>query len=675
MSNNLYFKIKDKNIPYKQCQYLTIKLKSHPEIKQTLIWDEILLSSDDKYIALKGINDYINYIYIWNKKNLTLLNYFKTKDVILSFDFISQKDEILIIYKNKNPIIYNILKFEILIELKLEENIKIKNILSWCFSINGKNLIIGTLENILIWNLNKKKIIINIEDSSPLKIFRNSYIITIKEKTLFIKTINKQSKIILQFEIKNIKNHKDLLCLMITNDDEYLYYSTIGGIFRINIENKIIEEVLKYDIIPTYALIDNDCKNYCCTDKKVICFYEENKGKKFSLIKDKFNLIRFNFLNNNLLILDDISLYVENINFLTNESEIYTIYLNKNPMQFKDIYFSRNSEYLLGIIDENNAILYKCKEGIIIKKFYNYENTLYFERNIKLFPNTTKKNYIIYKISDNLINIYDYISGNTIYNIENFPCYDIKINQYGNTILLGTIEGTEICRIYDFNFINEPISFYTNDSYQNKNTCVNITNDSQYILCLSINQNLFIFNSESKEIEFNIDVEQKYIEIIDININDKLNMFSILAKNKKNNFVGSIYRFINGDPTKITSILNCKEIIFSNKNENYIYYIEDIKNNLILNIIDYNIKYNQFEIKKIDDDNFLLFKNLNEDYFTLIYYDEDNNNYLSYIYDKNNLKIIAECKYIIKNNENILYLDLLTYSKINILLRKVIIEK
>jgi hypothetical protein len=152
-------------------------------------------------------------------------------------------------------------------------------------------------------------------------------------------------------------------------------------------------------------------------------------------------------------------------------------------------------------------------------------------------------------------------------------------------------------------------------------------------------------------------------------------MFSILAKNKKNNFVGSIYRFIKGKPTKITSILDCKEIIFSNKNENYIYYIEDIKNNLILNIIDYNIKYNQFEIKTIDDDNFLLFKNLNEDYFTLIYYDEDNNNYLSYIYDKNNLKIIAECKYIIKNNESILYLDLLTYSKINILLRKVIIEK
>ena len=673
MSNNLYFKIKDNDIPFKQCQYLPIKLKSHPEIEQNLKWDEILLSSDDKYIALKGINKFINYIYIWNKKNLTLFNYFKTKDIILSFDFVSKKDEMIIIYKNKNPIIYNILNFNILIELKLEENIKISNILSWCFSINNKNFILGTLENILIWNLNKENIIMNIQDKSPLKIFRNSYIITINEKTLFIKTINKQPKIIFQFEIKNIKSYKDLLCLMITNDNEYLYYSTIGGIFKINIINKEIEEVLKYDIIPTYAIIDNDCKNYFCTDKKIICFYEENKGKKFSLIKDKFNLIRFNFFNNNLLILDDISLYVENINFLTNESEIYTIYLNKNPIQFKNIYFSRNSEYLLGIIDENNAILYKCKEGIIIKKFYNYENTLYFEKNIKLFPNSSKKNYIIYKISDNLINIYDYISGNTIYNIENFPCYDIKINQYGNTILLGTIEGKEICRIYDFNFINEPISFYTDDSFQNKNTCVNITNDSQYILCLSINQNLFIFNSESKEIEFNIDVEQKYIEIIDININDKLNMFSILAKNNKNNFIGSIYRFIDGNPKKITSILNCKEIIFSNKNDDYIYFIKDIKNHQNLNVINYNIKNNLYEIKTINDDNFILFKNLNEYFFTLIFYDE-NNNYLSYIYEKNHLKIIAECKYILKNDENILYLDLLTYSKINILLRKVLIE-
>ena len=673
MSNNLYFKIKDNDIPFKQCQYLPIKLKSHPEIEQNLKWDEILLSSDDKYIALKGINKFINYIYIWNKKNLTLFNYFKTKDIILSFDFVSKKDEMIIIYKNKNPIIYNILNFNILIELKLEENIKISNILSWCFSINNKNFILGTLENILIWNLNKENIIMNIQDKSPLKIFRNSYIITINEKTLFIKTINKQPKIIFQFEIKNIKSYKDLLCLMITNDNEYLYYSTIGGIFKINIINKEIEEVLKYDIIPTYAIIDNDCKNYFCTDKKIICFYEENKGKKFSLKKDKFNLIRFNFLNNNLLILDDISIYIEKINFLTNESEIYTIYLNKNPIHFKNVYFSRNSEFLLGIIDEDNAILYKCKEGIIIKKFYNYEKTLYFEKNIKLFPNSSKKNYVIYKISDNLINIYDYISGNNIYDIENFPCYDIKINQYGNIILLGTIEGKEICRIYDFNFINEPISFYTKDIFENKNTCVNITNDSQYILCLSIHQNLFIFNSESKEIEFNISSEQKYIEIIDININDKLNMFSILAKNNKNNFIGSIYRFIDGNPKKITSILNCKEIIFSNKNDDYIYFIKDIKNHQNLNVINYNIKNNLYEIKTINDDNFILFKNLNEYFFTLIFYDE-NNNYLSYIYEKNHLKIIAECKYILKNDENILYLDLLTYSKINILLRKVLIE-
>ena len=673
MSNNLYFKIKDNDIPFKQCQYLPIKLKSHPEIEQNLKWDEILLSSDDKYIALKGINKFINYIYIWNKKNLTLFNYFKTKDIILSFDFVSKKDEMIIIYKNKNPIIYNILNFNILIELKLEENIKISNILSWCFSINNKNFILGTLENILIWNLNKENIIMNIQDKSPLKIFRNSYIITINEKTLFIKTINKQPKIIFQFEIKNIKSYKDLLCLMITNDNEYLYYSTIGGIFKINIINKEIEEVIKYDIIPTYAIIDNDCKNYFCTDKKIICFYEENKGKKFCLKKDKFNLIRFNFLNNNLLILDDISIYIEKINFLTNESEIYTIYLNKNPIHFKNVYFSRNSEYLLGIIDEDNAILYKCKEGIIIKKFYNYEKTLYFEKNIKLFPNSSKKNYVIYKISDNLINIYDYISGNNIYDIENFPCYDIKINQYGNIILLGTIEGKEICRIYDFNFINEPISFYTKDIFDNKNTCVNITNDSQYILCLSIHQNLFIFNSESKEIEFNISSEQKYIEIIDININDKLNMFSILAKNNKNNFIGSIYRFIDGNPKKITSILNCKEIIFSNKNDDYIYFIKDIKNHQNLNVINYNIKNNLYEIKRINDDNFILFKNLNEYFFTLIFYDE-NNNYLSYIYEKNHLKIIAECKYILKNDENILYLDLLTYSKINILLRKVLIE-
>ena len=673
MSNNLYFKIKDNDIPFKQCQYLPIKLKSHPEIEQNLKWDEILLSSDDKYIALKGINKFINYIYIWNKKNLTLFNYFKTKDIILSFDFVSKKDEMIIIYKNKNPIIYNILNFNILIELKLEENIKISNILSWCFSINNKNFILGTLENILIWNLNKENIIMNIQDKSPLKIFRNSYIITINEKTLFIKTINKQPKIIFQFEIKNIKSYKDLLCLMITNDNEYLYYSTIGGIFKINIINKEIEEVIKYDIIPTYAIIDNDCKNYFCTDKKIICFYEENKGKKFCLKKDKFNLIRFNFLNNNLLILDDISIYIEKINFLTNESEIYTIYLNKNPIHFKNVYFSRNSEYLLGIIDEDNAILYKCKEGIIIKKFYNYEKTLYFEKNIKLFPNSSKKNYVIYKISDNLINIYDYISGNNIYDIENFPCYDIKINQYGNIILLGTIEGKEICRIYDFNFINEPISFYTKDIFENKNTCVNITNDSQYILCLSIHQNLFIFNSESKEIEFNISSEQKYIEIIDININDKLNMFSILAKNNKNNFIGSIYRFIDGNPKKITSILNCKEIIFSNKNDDYIYFIKDIKNHQNLNVINYNIKNNLYEIKRINDDNFILFKNLNEYFFTLIFYDE-NNNYLSYIYEKNHLKIIAECKYILKNDENILYLDLLTYSKINILLRKVLIE-
>ena len=182
MSNNLYFKIKDKNIPYKQCQYLIIELKSHPEIKQNIIWDEILLSSDNKYIAANGIRDNFNYLFIWNKENLKLLNFYETKNIILSFDFTTKNNEILIIFKEKNPIIYNIFDFSCIHELNLEYEIKILNVLSWCFSINGKNFLIATMERILIWNLNKKKIIINIEDFSPIKFFRNSYIITINDK-------------------------------------------------------------------------------------------------------------------------------------------------------------------------------------------------------------------------------------------------------------------------------------------------------------------------------------------------------------------------------------------------------------------------------------------------------------------------------------------------------------
>jgi WD40 repeat protein len=465
---------------------------------------------------------------------------------------------------------------------------------------------------------------------------------------------------------------------MLTVDNNYLYYATNAGVFRLNINDKLTDEVCKF-IEPNaiYVNISEDCKKYMSTNMSDVFLYEERKGLVNKFTFEKFNHIRIDYNKMLLLIIDDISISLKNLELYGIELDKCNVYIYPNPIKFQKIVFTRNSENILGIVNENFAILYECSTGKIIKVFNNNSKVLYYENCLVLTPTTSEKNYITFKLNDTSIYLYDSIKGIPLYIFKDFNAYEVKFNEGGNFLLAGTVGGNEICRLWDLENPNQFYSYLTNNK-KNKNTCVCFTNDRTKIKCQSIEQNLLIFDSDTRILLYEINLKFSLNQIIGINCSNNSKHFIIIGKyNKKS--ICSIFEFNNDKkPNEIIILDNCPKVHIPEKGNYFIteYISENKRKENKITIWKYIP--DKLEKSEIEEKKGVQFDLLNDDKIISIISPSPEGKFglIFHLYDSHTYNNVGDLEYLLNEKPTeFIYLDLTTDLGDKIVLRKVTIQK
>jgi len=672
---SLLFKNLENDFPYKECLYFPITLRSHDKFPLGVEWSCPRISSDGKFIASICSN---NSIYIWNSSNGELEKSFSTKEKILNFEFNPINNNLIVIFEDCNPKYLSIKRNGIINELK-DANLGFNEVISLSFSTQGTFFALCVDKGLYIWDIITSELQIYIDDYAKKKYLRNEFLITITNNNfLRIIDINNPRNIFFEYNLKRVDSIDELQVCMLTVDNNYLYYATNAGVFRLNINDKLTDEVCKF-IEPNaiYVNISEDCKKYMSTNMSDVFLYEERKGLVNKFTFEKFNHIRIDYNKMLLLIIDDISISLKNLELYGIELDKCNVYIYPNPIKFQKIVFTRNSENILGIVNENFAILYECSTGKIIKVFNNNSKVLYYENCLVLTPTTSEKNYITFKLNDTSIYLYDSIKGIPLYIFKDFNAYEVKFNEGGNFLLAGTVGGNEICRLWDLENPNQFYSYLTNNK-KNKNTCVCFTNDRTKIICQSIEQNLLIFDSDTRILLYEINLKFSLNQIIGINCSNNSKHFIIIGKyNKKS--ICYIFEFNNNNqPNEIDILDNCPKVHIPDKGNYFITeYISDFKRKENKITIWKYIK-DKFEKHDIEERKGVQFNLLNDDKTISIISPSEGGKFglIFHLYDSYTYKNVGDIEYLINEKPTeFIYLDLTTDLGENIVLRKVTIQK
>ena len=672
---SLLFKNLENDFPYKECLYFPITLRSHDKFPLGVEWSCPRISSDGKFIASICSN---NSIYIWNSSNGELEKSFSTKEKILNFEFNPVNNNLIVIFEDCNPKYLSIKRNGIINELK-DANLGFNEVISLSFSTQGTFFALCVDKGLYIWDIITSELQIYIDDYARKKYLRNEFLLTITNNNfLRIIDINNPRNIFFEYNLKRVDSIDELQVCMLTVDNNYLYYATNAGVFRLNINDKLTDEVCKF-IEPNaiYVNISEDCKKYMSTNMSDVFLYEERKGLVNKFTFEKFNHIRIDYNKMLLLIIDDISISLKNLELYGIELDKCNVYIYPNPIKFQKIVFTRNSENILGIVNENFAILYECSTGKIIKVFNNNSKVLYYENCLVLTPTTSEKNYITFKLNDTSIYLYDSIKGIPLYIFKDFNAYEVKFNEGGNFLLAGTVGGNEICRLWDLENPNQFYSYLTNNK-KNKNTCVCFTNDRTKIICQSIEQNLLIFDSDTRILLYEINLKFSLNQIIGINCSNNSKHFIIIGKyNKKS--ICYIFEFNNNNqPNEIDILDNCPKVHIPDKGNYFITeYISDFKRKENKITIWKYIK-DKFEKHDIEERKGVQFNLLNDDKTISIISPSEGGKFglIFHLYDSYTYKNVGDIEYLINEKPTeFIYLDLTTDLGENIVLRKVTIQK
>ena len=676
---SLTFKNLENDFPYKECLYFPIMLRSHDKFPLNVEWSCPRLSSDGKFIASICSN---NSIYIWNSSNGELEKSFSTKEKILNFEFNPINNNLIVIFEDCSPKYLSIKSSAIIIINELKDaNLGFNEVISLSFSTQGTFFALCVDKGLYIWDVITSELQIYIDDYARKKYLRNEFLLTITNNNfLRIIDINNPKSIFLEYNLKRVDSIDELQVCMITKDNIYLYYATNAGVFKLNIQNKLTDEVCKFvDPNGIIVIISDDCKKYMSTNMSDVYLYEERKGLVNKFTFEKFNYIRIDYNRMLLLIIDDISISLKNLELYGIQLDKCNVYTFQNPIKFQKILFTRNSENILGIVNENFAILYECSTGKIIKVFNNNSKVLYYENCLVLTPTTSENNYITFKLNDTSIYLYDSIKGIPLYIFKEFNAYEVKFNEGGNFLLAGTVGGNEVCRLWDLENPNQFYSYFINDTNKkNKNTSVCITNDRTKIICQSINQFPIIFDADSQQFLYEIKMNFNLSQIIGINCSNNSKHFIIIGKyNKKS--ICSIFEFNNEEkPNEINILDNCPKVHIPDKGNYFITeYISDNKkkgNKITI------WKYIKDKLEKFDieEKKGVQFDLLNDDKIISIISPSEEGKFglIFHLYDSHTYKKVGDLEYVLNEKPNeFIYLDLTTDLGENIVLRKVSIQK
>ena len=534
---------KEPNIfPYKKVLKIAIPLLSHYEMPENCEYKRPLLTPDGQYLSCIGSSSSIDTVYVWSIDDLYWFK-FKfslNKSKVDYVTFTPDSKNILIIYRQSNPILYELQYGRKILELeKNEEENKIEG-LHCAFTIKGTHFCYTTEKSFTLWSLKTGKIKKIIKDDSPLKLLFNENIISIKNDLICEIKNFKNLKIINTFKLKGIKSPKDILDSRFTPDMSCFIYVIKQGVIKYNLKEKQFKGIQKFLPGVEKAVISDDCRYVAKTNMRNLTIYDIEKGDTIgTILKEKFKEFKIDFNNEKLIVIDDICINIHD--YTDGGIPEQFIWLNKNPLRFSDVKFSHDFKFLFGLTDKNNVVLYDLSTGLIIKKWQN------IEKNWKNFSISEGPLYKTASISNTfLVKIWEYITGREDATFYGFDSHSFSFSHDGTYLSCGAKNGPEIARIWNIEkgtFGSFP--FIGNNS--NFHTVVNLTSpEPNRLICCSIDQQPLIFDTNSKELLYKCECLYRFEEIYEIQSDQKYDVFLVKGRDVKKRDIGLMYRISDG---------------------------------------------------------------------------------------------------------------------------------
>ena len=515
-------------------------LLAHYEFPENYEYTSPLLSQNNLYLSCIAKNNNVDIVYIWDMSDLYNYKYKYDCLKVDSVAFTPDSNNIIIIYKNKNPVMYKLSDGKQNLELKSNGEENNRNGYNYAFTIMGNHFGYCSDKSFTLWSLRTGNIKLQILDNSPIKFIMHNFLVCISDELncKIIKLENEET--LIEFKIKGIENYKEILDVKCSDDMSYLIYVIKQGIIKYDFKEKEYKGVQKFTSDVEKAIISDDAKLVLKTNMRNISIYNIEKQEILTtILKEKFKEIRVDFPNKKLLFVDNISINIQD--FENEDAPEKNVWLNKNPFNFVDVKFNNDFSLLLARIDRNNAIAYNLKTGKIIKKWQNIDdNWLDFSiTSLKGKIIATKSNFF-------LIKVYDYSferDKNTFYG---FDSYSLFLSENGKYLACGTKKGPEIARIWDIKNNNYGTFPYMGEN-SNLNTVVNLTfPEPNKLICCSIGQQPLIFDTNSKQLLYKCECIYKLEEIYEIKSDQKYDIFLVKGRdiNKKN--IGLLYKISDG---------------------------------------------------------------------------------------------------------------------------------
>ena len=515
-------------------------LLAHMELPDNYDYKSPSLSPNGLYLSCIATSISDDIVYIWDMSNLY---YYKYKFESLKVDsatFTPDSEKIIIIYKDRSPIMYSLIDGKLSLEFQPNGEEINRGGYNYAFTVMGNHFGYTSDKSFTLWSLRTGNIKMQILDNSPIKFIAHDFLVCISEdlicKILKIAT----GEILVNFKLNGIENLNEILDVKCSDDMESLIYVIKEGIIRYVFKDKEFKGIQKFTSGVEKAIISDDSKLVVKTNMRNISIYDIEKQETIAtILKEKFKEIRIDFPNKKLMVVDNISINIQD--YKNEDAPEKYVWLNKNPTNFVDTKFSNDFSVLLARVDRNNAVAYSCETGKIIKKWQNIDdNWLDFAiTSIEGSKIATKSNFFLIKVWD-----YKYQRDKEAF--YGFDSHSINFDGKGKYLACGAEKGPEIARIWDikkgvfgsFPYVGENMNFHT---------VVHLTYPMpNKLICCAIGQQPLIFDSNTKELLYKCECKYKLEEIYDIQSDQKCDIFLVKGRDTQKRNIGLLYRISDG---------------------------------------------------------------------------------------------------------------------------------
>ena len=506
---------------------------------QDCVYKSPLLSPNGKYLSVisHGNGDFV---YIWDMSDLYWYKYKFSSTCVDCVAFTPDSKSLIIVFRYSNPILYDLSTGKKILEFERNGEENKREGYQSTFSTSGTHFAYTTDKSFTSWILSTGEIAQQIIDNSPIKIICNEFLICISSNLICeIKRISTQETVI-SFRLKGVESIKEILDARCTEDMTSFVYVIKEGIIRYIFKDEEYKGIQKFQFRVEKASISEDCKYIMKTNMQNISIYDlEKQVTIYTIFKEKFKEYKIDFKTKKLIVIDDISINIQDY-----ENEVYSeknVWLDKNPNKFEDAKFSRDFKVLLARIDRNNAIAYDLNSGLILKKWHNFD-----ENWIDIAMTSFGGDKIAIKSNLLLVKVWNFLSCKEEASFYGYDSHSFSFSANGLYLACGTKVGSEIARIWGIEN-NKYSSFRHHGNNNNFHTVVHLTSpEPKRLICCAIDQQPLIFDTNTRELLFKCECQYRFEEIYEIQSDLIYDVFIVKGRDDKKRKIGLMYKISDG---------------------------------------------------------------------------------------------------------------------------------